>query len=115
MGLADDHNLVSGISMSNVNSFGDFVKKFQEFEEGGNIPEEGTYIYIQRTDDNEIGVFEEDTQELVKGDFTSYDDADDWANRNDLVVSWRGDEEYADGGKVSKEYMNKLGERDSQK
>lgn len=30
MGLADDHNLVSGISMSNVNSFGDFVKKFQE-------------------------------------------------------------------------------------
>lgn len=30
MGLADDHNLVSGISMSNVNSFGDFVTKFQE-------------------------------------------------------------------------------------
>ena len=30
MGLADDHNLVSGISMSNVNSFGDFVKKFKE-------------------------------------------------------------------------------------
>jgi len=30
MGLADDHNLVSGISMSNVNSFGDFIKKFKE-------------------------------------------------------------------------------------
>ena len=30
MGLNDDHNLVSGISMSNVNSFGDFVTKFKE-------------------------------------------------------------------------------------
>ena len=30
MGLNDDHNLVSGISMSNVNSFKDFVTKFKE-------------------------------------------------------------------------------------
>jgi len=79
------------------------------FADGGKVYEDETYMYIDRTDDGEIGVFEEETQELVKGNFESFDEADNWVNENNYVVSYRTDEEYgnfdddyAKGGKLKK-------------
>ena len=70
-----------------------------KFEKGGELPEEGTYVYLTK-DDSEVGVYNEETQELIRGGFETFNEADDWANRNNLEISWRQDEEdsYAKGG-----------------
>ena len=84
-----------------------FDPEEDDYADGGEIPEEGTYIYITK-DDSEVEVYNEETQELIRGGFETFNEADDWANRNNLEISWRQDEEdegYDDGGSVKKKFQ----------
>ena len=80
------------------------MEEYQEssYAKGGEV-EEGTPVYIEAIDSEDIGVFNDDTQELIIGGFETFDLADDWAARNSLDLQWREDEEgtYAKGGSLS--------------
>ena len=110
--LSQDNNHIIGYSISlSVSGFSpsmpynvDEDDEDDDYEGGGEIPEEGTSVYLTK-EDSEVEVYNEETQELIMGGFETFNEADDWANRNNLEISWRQDEEdegYDDGGSVKK-------------